>query len=411
MLTPQKTLALVREYKFPAVHISQFYPRPGTPAARMPRVLSKAVKERSRALTALHESYRPLDALVGQTVRAWFVDVAADGRKLVGHTKNYSQVLVEPMEGLLGSSAMVRVVSATRWSVLGEVVSVVTTAHADAVAAGTAPEVAVGMVGRGATKQGAGKTRGAALAAAASEAGGGCGDGGCGDGGGCGSGDCESGAGGGVGGGCGPGCDCEGEATGGLSRAQGPVACADAGRPGAAAEEPAAASSPASASGRHVSFDVAAERGRSQSRKPGVSTNSATARAARDSPDGGGRSESASRGGGDEAQSGKRRQQQRRQAHEPGGAAASEASTALFAGDESPSAKHGPAAPPAAVGLPFGQVLLFSAAALLLIALLSLLLASNVQLLRELLEEQLLLGMGGAPAAGSTSARGSVAGT
>ncbi len=32
------TLDLVRRYRFPHTHISQFYPRPGTPAARMKKV-------------------------------------------------------------------------------------------------------------------------------------------------------------------------------------------------------------------------------------------------------------------------------------------------------------------------------------------------------------------------------------
>ena len=31
----QATLALVRKYRFPILNISQFYPRPGTPAAKM----------------------------------------------------------------------------------------------------------------------------------------------------------------------------------------------------------------------------------------------------------------------------------------------------------------------------------------------------------------------------------------
>lgn len=34
----EATMALVRQYKFPHTHISQFYPRPGTPAARMRKV-------------------------------------------------------------------------------------------------------------------------------------------------------------------------------------------------------------------------------------------------------------------------------------------------------------------------------------------------------------------------------------
>jgi radical SAM superfamily enzyme YgiQ (UPF0313 family) len=32
------TMGLVRKYRFPHTHISQFYPRPGTPAARMKKV-------------------------------------------------------------------------------------------------------------------------------------------------------------------------------------------------------------------------------------------------------------------------------------------------------------------------------------------------------------------------------------
>lgn len=34
----EETMALLEKYRFPHCHISQFYPRPGTPAARMKRV-------------------------------------------------------------------------------------------------------------------------------------------------------------------------------------------------------------------------------------------------------------------------------------------------------------------------------------------------------------------------------------
>lgn len=33
----EETYRLVEEYKFPSLFINQFFPRPGTPAARMPR--------------------------------------------------------------------------------------------------------------------------------------------------------------------------------------------------------------------------------------------------------------------------------------------------------------------------------------------------------------------------------------
>ena len=52
-----ETLALLDHYKLPVVNISQFYPRPGTPAARMKRVPTHVVKERSREVSALFASY------------------------------------------------------------------------------------------------------------------------------------------------------------------------------------------------------------------------------------------------------------------------------------------------------------------------------------------------------------------
>lgn len=121
-----ETVELIKEYKFAQVHISQFYPRPGTPAARMKKVPSAVVKRRSRELTAVFESFAPYDGMTGQTVRIWITDIASDGVHLVGHTKGYIQVLVtaSDSESLLGSSAIVRITSVGRWSVFGEVIEV-----------------------------------------------------------------------------------------------------------------------------------------------------------------------------------------------------------------------------------------------------------------------------------------------
>ena len=46
-----ETLSLVSEYQFPSLFINQFYPRPGTPAARMKRIPTHEVKRRSRELS------------------------------------------------------------------------------------------------------------------------------------------------------------------------------------------------------------------------------------------------------------------------------------------------------------------------------------------------------------------------
>eukprot|EP00250_Pteridium_aquilinum_P020303 c24777_g1_i2 orf=129-1994(+) len=119
----EETMKLVEEYKLSQVHISQFYPRPGTPAARMKRVPTGEVKKRSRKLTSLFESFSPYQDMEGKVVRVWVTDVAADGIHLVGHTKSYIQVLLPSAQNLLGSSVDVRVISTGRWSVMGEVIS------------------------------------------------------------------------------------------------------------------------------------------------------------------------------------------------------------------------------------------------------------------------------------------------
>ncbi|KDP35108.1 hypothetical protein JCGZ_10950 [Jatropha curcas] len=117
-----QTVSLIDEYKFPQVHISQFYPRPGTPAARMKKVPSNVVKKRSRELTSVFEAFTPYDGMEGTVERIWINDIATDGIHLVGHTKGYVQVLVAAPESMLGTSAIVKITSVGRWSVFGEVI-------------------------------------------------------------------------------------------------------------------------------------------------------------------------------------------------------------------------------------------------------------------------------------------------
>ena len=125
------TLRLLRKYRFPHCHISQFYPRPGTPAARMKRVPTDVVKARSREITIEVDSWRnAYDHLVGTIQQCCVVDIAADKTSLVGHTKTYAQVLLQPeaLDGsgnLMGCVVKVKIISASRWSVKGEVLEVV----------------------------------------------------------------------------------------------------------------------------------------------------------------------------------------------------------------------------------------------------------------------------------------------
>ncbi|KAG9444073.1 hypothetical protein H6P81_015413 [Aristolochia fimbriata] len=118
-----QTINLIKDYKFPQVHISQFYPRPGTPAARMKKVPSTEVKKRSRELTSVFESFTPYQGMEGQIERIWITEIAADGIHLVGHTKGYVQVLVVAPDSMLGTSTEVKITSVGRWSVFGEVIA------------------------------------------------------------------------------------------------------------------------------------------------------------------------------------------------------------------------------------------------------------------------------------------------
>lgn len=122
----EQTINLIKEYKFPQVHISQFYPRPGTPAARMKKVPSNIVKKRSRELTAIFESFTPYVGMEGKIERILITDIATDGTHLVGHTKGYIQVLMVGPGSMLGSSAMVKITSVGRWSVFGDVIEILT---------------------------------------------------------------------------------------------------------------------------------------------------------------------------------------------------------------------------------------------------------------------------------------------
>ena len=152
----QSTVRLVRHYRFPILNISQFYPRPGTPAARMTRVPTHVVKERTRELTALFRSYLPYEHLLGAVVEVLVTEVSSRGDRLAGHSKGYVQVrraslslprprgllracvgregdshapspvqvLLPRADGLMGALVRARVTGTSKWHVAGEVVEV-----------------------------------------------------------------------------------------------------------------------------------------------------------------------------------------------------------------------------------------------------------------------------------------------
>ncbi|KAJ3085416.1 hypothetical protein HK100_009055, partial [Physocladia obscura] len=121
----EETMVLLRELQFNVLHISQFYSRPGTPAALMPRLSSEVVKSRSRAVSALFNAWLPYEGLVGVTVDALVTEISADGKFYVGHDKLYRQILVPMDEKYMGRWVHVEVVRTGKFFLEGKVLHVV----------------------------------------------------------------------------------------------------------------------------------------------------------------------------------------------------------------------------------------------------------------------------------------------
>lgn len=117
----EETMSLCEKYKFPSLFINQFFPRPGTPAARMTRVSSpQQVKGRTKRLSDFFQSYEPYNHQVGTVQRVLVTEVSHDKKHYVAHNKFYEQVLVPMHEGFMGKLINVRIVSASKHSMKAE---------------------------------------------------------------------------------------------------------------------------------------------------------------------------------------------------------------------------------------------------------------------------------------------------
>jgi len=118
----EDSMELVRKYRFPSLFINQFYPRPGTPAARMKRIDTVEAKRRTKAMSELFRSYQPYgDDRIGRTYEVLVTEVASDGQHLVGHNKAYEQILITDEPGLMGAVVRVRIVSTSKFSMKAQV--------------------------------------------------------------------------------------------------------------------------------------------------------------------------------------------------------------------------------------------------------------------------------------------------
>lgn len=117
----EETMTLCEKYRFPSLFINQFFPRPGTPAAKMERIPANLVKKRTKRLTDLFYSYEPYVGREGQIYTVLVTEVSHDKLHYVGHNKSYEQVLLPMRDNLLGTSVRVRITGATKFSMMAEI--------------------------------------------------------------------------------------------------------------------------------------------------------------------------------------------------------------------------------------------------------------------------------------------------
>jgi len=118
----EETLALLRKYRFQGLHLSQFYARPGTPAAKMKPLKSHVGKDRYREVAEFMTSYNRNEGLQGREERAWFSGTDEEHGQTIGRTKAFAKVVVPRDDALLGRSATVRIGTTSRLHVEAVVV-------------------------------------------------------------------------------------------------------------------------------------------------------------------------------------------------------------------------------------------------------------------------------------------------
>lgn len=115
----EETLSLCDKYKFPSLFINQFFPRPGTPAALMPRIPAQDVKKRTKTLTDLFYSYEPYGHKIGELQEVLVTEISHDKKHYVGHNKFYEQVLLPMDKEYMGKLVKVKIVEAGKFSMIG----------------------------------------------------------------------------------------------------------------------------------------------------------------------------------------------------------------------------------------------------------------------------------------------------
>ncbi|XP_013204582.1 threonylcarbamoyladenosine tRNA methylthiotransferase isoform X3 [Microtus ochrogaster] len=119
----QETLKLVEEYKFPSLFINQFYPRPGTPAAKAEQVPAHVKKQRTKDLSRVFHSYNPYDHKIGERQQVLVTEESFDSKFYVAHNRFYEQVLVPKNPEFMGKMVEVDIYESGKHFLKGRPVS------------------------------------------------------------------------------------------------------------------------------------------------------------------------------------------------------------------------------------------------------------------------------------------------
>ncbi|XP_036084898.1 threonylcarbamoyladenosine tRNA methylthiotransferase isoform X2 [Rousettus aegyptiacus] len=119
----QETVKLVEEYKFPSLFINQFYPRPGTPAAKMDQVPAQVKKQRTKDLSQVFHSYNPYDHKIGERQQVLVTEESFDSKFYVAHNQFYEQVLVPKNPIFMGKMVEVDIYESGKHFMKGRPVS------------------------------------------------------------------------------------------------------------------------------------------------------------------------------------------------------------------------------------------------------------------------------------------------
>ncbi|KAK8934430.1 hypothetical protein KSP39_PZI014568 [Platanthera zijinensis] len=117
----RRTVALIKEYQFPHVHISQFYPRPGWSLSHCQNISLQSFFRGSRGATSTRELRQPRQGLSLGEHQIKCRDNASRFFELKQHKKVFVQVFLLRISSLFLASGLQKTTDHKSWSVMTEV--------------------------------------------------------------------------------------------------------------------------------------------------------------------------------------------------------------------------------------------------------------------------------------------------